>query len=199
MNNKPTGLPIYIIGIILIAAAGFTGYQIHNAPASLKGAIISDTRSITASSTLTSAKQEYDGTSESKPLLLGTSTTWRMEDPISETWNISEDFSQFCMNIAWTPSTTDAVLNWKFYASQDGDNWYAVDYKNIPFGTTTNDMLLTVASSTEGFPALGAGSMKMRHYCPPVLSNLNAKWLKVEFSRTANLSGGKLFAEGWFK
>jgi len=154
---------------------------------------IDATLDLTASSTLIAALSEFDGTSEVKPAILGTSTTAVMADPIDFEVD-SSGIDQFCMNIYWTGSTTDAVLNAEFYASQDKINWYAIDTNNS--NATTSALSLDAATSTLTIFNTGSTDTRTKHWCPRELSDLNTEYLKVRFKRSSNLSGGKLFVEG---
>ena len=192
-------LQILIIGAVLLGLTfgGIALYKQSFKAEGLKGSVVSDPISLTTSSTLVTAGNEYDGTSEAKPAILGTSTTAFMTDSISRTIQIGDDADQFCMNVWWSPSTTDAVLKATFFASQDGTNFYAVDGANG--AATTTDAFNNATSTYTIFGAINASGLRMKHTCPSVLAKLNAKYLKVEFSRGTNLSGGKLFVEGWTK
>jgi len=193
-------LQIFIVGAVLLGLTfgGIALYKQLFKAEGLKGSVVSDPISLTTSSTLsTLSGTEYEGSSEAKPAILGTSTTAWMEDPISRTIQIGDDADQFCMNIWWSPSTTDAVLKATFFASQDGTNWYAVDGANG--AATTSEAFNSATSTYTIFGVISADGLRMKHTCPSVLANLNAKYLKVEFSREDNLSGGKLFVEGWTK
>ena len=144
---------------------------------------------LTASSTLTTASAEYDGTSEAKPALLGTSTVASMQDPITKTIEIGNDVDEFCQNIYFQASTTDAVLEWTYSFSDDGTNWYMQDDNQlVSSGVVTHGAGTTTHKWT---PAVT--DALARQDCV----NVNAKHIKIEYTRTANLSGGKLFSEGW--
>ena len=185
-------LPIIGIVILLVACAGFIKFNIQP---NIGSSITPDPVVMTATS---SDIHGWLGTSESVPAILGTSTTHRMTDPIQKDFNLGGDLiDQFCMNIYWSPSTTDAVLNMQYFTSQDGTNWYAVENFNSSDATTTADFQLESATSTDSW-LIGSVNPRYRHYCPNQLRNLDTNYLRVEFSRSANLSGGKIFAEGWW-
>ena len=184
-------LQILIVGGVLLGLTfgGIALYKQSFKAEGLKGSVVSDPSVLTSSSTLVAAGNEYDGTSEAKPAVLGTSTTAFMADPITKTLQIGNDADEFCQNIYFDSSTTDAVLNWKYYFSDDGTNFYfEEDNPSVSSGAFTHGAATTTHSWT---PAVTGA-----HYRQDCV-DVNAKYIKIEYTRTANLSGGKLFSEGW--
>lgn len=181
------------IGTALWVRAGAVNLQCEEVEEEFKGMTVQTNIPITSSSTVLN----WTGDSKDDPAILGTSTTAYMEDPISKEFRIGEDADGFCMNIDWTASTTDAVLYGKFYASDNGTDWYAIDKANNTV-TTTNSLLDYSTTTVTVFPA-GTTDQRSKHTCIPQLQNLNTKWLRTDFVRGTNLSGGKLHIQGFIK
>jgi len=135
----------------------------------------------------TQSKVVITGTSEAAPTYLATTT-----DPITKEIQIGEDSDMFCQNIYFNASNTDAVLNWQYYFSDDGTNWYGEwDNPAVSSGAYTHGAATTTHSWT---PA--TTDERARQDC---ITDLNTKFIKVKFYRSSNLSGGTLFSEGFFK
>ncbi len=189
---------VFLILIILgvIAYVGNDVYRYYFPKEDLGRSVVTDPISLTASSTLTIAGATNDGTSESKPAILGTSTVEFQIDPIIKDIQIGDGVDMFCMNIFFAPSTTDAVLNWKYSFSNDGTNFYFEDDDPVvSSGAYTHGAGTTTHSWT-----IGSTDERSRQDCVPHDgTRLNSKYIRVEFTRSADLSGGKIFAEGWTK
>lgn len=181
------------VGIALWVRAGATTMECEVVEEQFKGLTVQTVVPISASSTALN----WAGDSKSDPAILGTSTTAYMSDPITKSFRVGEDADSFCMDIDWTASTTDAVLYGKFYASNNGTDWYAIDKANNTV-TTTNSILDYSTTTVTIFPA-GTTDTRSKHICLPQLQNLNTKWLRTDFSRGTNKSGGKLYAQGFIK
>jgi len=139
----------------------------------------------------TQQKVVITGTSKALPTYLATTT-----DPITKDIRIGEDADIFCQNMALTPSSTDSVLEWVYLFSDNGTDWYFErDQQLVSSGVVTHGAGTTTHKWT---PAVT--DQLSRQDCTSVYgSRLNTKWIRIEYSRSANLSGGTLYSEGFFK
>lgn len=177
-----------IVGLALYIRAKAITIKCETEETEFKGVIETD-ENITASSTLSN----WTGDSKDDPAILGTSTTAFMADPISRDFEVS-GIDSVCIYTKWIPSTTDAILNAKYYSSYDGSDWYAID--TINNSATTTPLFYNSSTSTISFfPTRGSTDERSKYVCPPQLQDLNINYLRVEYSRGTNLSGGKIFSK----
>lgn len=196
-------IQILIIGAVLLGlgSGGIAIYKYHflsEVEDEFKGFIVtppiiltssSTLVTLTASSTLYASGSEYGGLDEATPMILGTSSVRSMQDPITKSIHIGNDVDEFCQYIYFQASTTDAVLEWTYSFSNDGINWYMQDDNQlVSSGVVTHGTGTTTHKWTPGVTdALG------REDCV----DANANYIQIEYSRSANLSGGKIFTQGW--
>ena len=142
-------------------------------------------------SSATQQKVVITGTSKALPTYLATTT-----DTITKDIRIGEDADIFCQNMVFTASSSDAVLEWVYLFSDNGTDWYFEgDQQLVSSGVVTHGAGTTTHKWT---PAVT--DQLSRQDCTRIYgTRLNTKWIRVEYSRSANLSGGTLYSEGMFK
>ena len=131
------------------------------------------------------------GTSTSSPTYLATSTL-----PVTKDIRIGEDADYFCQTMYLDSSSTDSVLLWRYYFSNDGIEWYGEqDNPVVSSGTYTHGAATTTHSWT---PAIAG--VRLKQDCIPNMGErLNTKYLRIEYDKSGSQDVGSMFSEGFFK
>ena len=124
------------------------------------------------------------GTSTTSPILLAPNATWRGWVSSKTLQGDVRDVEDLRLNIAYKASTTAAVLNWNYYYSTNGVDWYAEGAPSTTGYTTTH------ATGTNQTWAMDSVSTQ---YKSIAISDVSAPFFKVVFD--AATASGSLYAE----